>query len=140
MQPTRACATGFTLVELMITVAIVGILAAVAYPSYQSSVQRSWRADAAACLLELAQGMERRFTSNSSYVGTALPPAACPTEGGMAARYGFSFTADPTATAYSLRAVPVSTGPQASDGCGTLTINQVGQKFAGGNVGVCWRR
>lgn len=131
---------GFTLIELMITVAIVGILAAIAYPSYQDSVRKSWRANAASCLMELAQGMERRFTGSSSYVGTALPPSGCPTEGGMAARYGFSFTADPTATAFTLRAVPVAGGPQASDTCGTLTINQAGQKGSAGTVSDCWRR
>ena len=124
----------------MITVAIVGILAAIAYPSYQDSVRKSWRANAASCLMELAQGMERRFTGSSSYVGTALPPSGCPTEGGMAARYGFSFPADPTAAAFTLRAVPVAGGPQASDTCGTLTITQTGQKGSAGTVSDCWRR
>lgn len=124
----------------MIVVAVVAILAAVAYPSYQNSVQRSWRANAAACLLELAQGMELRFTSTSSYVGTALPTSGCPAEGSMSNRYAFSFAADPTANAFTLRAVPVDPGPQASDGCGTLTITQAAVKGSGGSVSECWRR
>ncbi|MFI3186333.1 MAG: prepilin-type N-terminal cleavage/methylation domain-containing protein, partial [Methylococcaceae bacterium] len=53
---------GFTLIELMVTVAIVGILAAIAYPSYQDSVRKSRRADASGALLGLANAMERHFT------------------------------------------------------------------------------
>ncbi|AGA91844.1 prepilin-type N-terminal cleavage/methylation domain-containing protein [Thioflavicoccus mobilis 8321] len=134
-------ARGFTLIELMITVAIVGILAAIAYPSYQDSVRKSWRANAASCLLELAQGMERWYTGRSTYVGATVPTTGCTTEGGMGGRYDFSFTANPTATAFTLQAVPDTAGPQASDDCGTLTINQLGQKGAsGGTVSECWRR
>ncbi len=138
MQTIRSQIAGFTLIELMITVAIVGILAAIAYPSYQDSVRKSWRANGASCLMELAQRMERRFTGSSSYAGNALPPSGCTTEGDMAAHYGFSFTANPTATAFTLQAVPV--GSQASDTCGTLTITQTGLKGSDGTVSDCWRR
>ncbi|TCT22887.1 type IV pilin protein [Thiobaca trueperi] len=138
MQTTRSQIAGFTLIELMITVAIVGILAAIAYPSYQDSVRKSWRANGASCLMELAQRMERRFTGSSSYVGNALPPSGCTTEADMAAHYGFSFAANPTATAFTLQAVPV--GSQASDTCGTLTITQTGLKGSDGTVSDCWRR
>ena len=59
---------GFTLVELMIAVAIVGILASIAYPSYQDSVRKSRRADAKGALLGFANAMERHFTENNSYL------------------------------------------------------------------------
>lgn len=148
MQATRSQVCGFTLIELMISVAIVGILAAIAYPSYRSSMQRSWRADASACLLEMAQGMERRFAASTAmsyaFADTtardAFLDAGCAQEGGMPTRYDFSFAADPTATVFSLRAVPVNPGPQTNDACGTLTVNQLGAKGASGSVEDCWRR
>ena len=58
---------GFTLIELMITVAIIGILAAIAYPSYVEHIYRSRRAEAEATLMELAQWMERNYMVNLSY-------------------------------------------------------------------------
>ena len=80
-------ARGFTLMELMIVVAIIGILAGIAYPTYQDSVRKSRRADAEAVLLELAQWMERFYTENNRYdqtragVAVVLPFAQSPKEG-----------------------------------------------------------
>src|SRR5690554_2337838 len=78
--------SGFTLIELMIVVAIVGILAAIAYPSYQRYVQDSRRSDARANLLQLAQFMERYYTANGRYVdgngnAPALPFTEAPRDG-----------------------------------------------------------
>ena len=69
-------ARGFTLMELMIVVAIIGILAGIAYPTYQDSVRKSRRADAEAVLLELAQWMERFYTENNRYDQTRAGVAA----------------------------------------------------------------
>ncbi len=146
-RPARSTdpSAGFTLIELMIVVAIVAILAAVAYPSYQTHVQKTRRATAAACLTELAQWMERNYTTCLSYnltgagcttaVTTAqLPALQCRTE--VASSYALSFTANPTATAYTLRAVPQ--GGQVSDSrCGTLTLTHQGTKGAAAATG-CW--
>lgn len=125
---------GVTLVELMVVVAIVGLLAAIAYPSYQRYVTNSWRATAAACLHELAQGMERRFTANMSYVGTALPPNSCVGEIQGAARYAFSFAANPTATQFTLRAIPQGVQATNEPRCGTMTVNQAGARAITGNA------
>ena len=69
---------GFTLIELMVTVAIVGILAAIAYPSYQSSVIKSRRADAEGVLLGLANAMERHFTESNTYLGAGTTDTGAP--------------------------------------------------------------
>jgi type IV pilus assembly protein PilE len=137
---------GFTLIELMITVAIIGILAAVAFPSYTEYVLRTRRATAAGCMMELSQWMERRYTTVLTYAGSTLPTTSCQTD--LSSAYTFSISATPalTASTYQLQAAP--TGPQASDtGCGTLTLNQQGVKgiLVNGVAGTttaatsCWR-
>jgi type IV pilus assembly protein PilE len=64
-------ATGFTLIELMIVVAIIGILATIAYPSYQNSVKKSRRADAKSALMGFVNAMERHYTETNSYCDAA---------------------------------------------------------------------
>lgn len=123
----------------MITVAIVGILAAVALPSYQTHVLRTHRVAAASCLAEMAQQMERYYTSNLSYTGATIPALTCVTD--EASRYSFAFaTAQPTATTYTINATPA--GAQAQDTrCGTLSFTQAGVKGVSGtdSVANCWR-
>lgn len=136
----RGREAGFSLIELMIVVAIVGILVVVAYPSYADYVRRSARAEAKGILLENAQFMERWYTTNGTYVGAALPVLRSPrgvVDG--AQRYNLSFAADPAATTYRLQAVPVAGSPQASDSCGTLTLDQAGTKgVSKSTVAACW--
>jgi type IV pilus assembly protein PilE len=137
---------GFTLIELMIVVAIVGILAAIAYPSYQEHIRRANRADAQASLMELAQFMERNYTRLGRYTtdttGTAptLPFATSPKDGGRAI-YDLSLSTV-TATSYTLQAAPRAGGPMAGDRCGSLTLTNTGLKgqATGATTADCWRR
>jgi type IV pilus assembly protein PilE len=137
---------GFTLIELMVTVAIVGILAGIAYPSYQDSVMKSRRADAKGALLGLANAMERHFTARNTYLGagtidgdTGSPTifsATSPVDGGTP-YYNLTINAA-TASAYTLHAAP--TGAQANDKCGTLSLTQTGVRGISTALAVadCW--
>lgn len=123
---------GFSLIELMITVAIIGILAAVAYPSYQQYVLRSARAEAAATLMEVAGEMERHYTAHGCYKcandddSYDLSTSASPRTG--AQRYVISLCAV-SGQAFVLKATP--TGPQTTDTqCGALGLSSTGQKYA----------
>ncbi|MFN6961561.1 MAG: type IV pilin protein [Rhodocyclaceae bacterium] len=139
MRHARQHAAGFTLIELMIALVVVAILAAIAYPGYQNHVLRTRRATAAACLEELAQQMERRYTTSMSYSQpSSLPAAACVND--LSGFYSFAFALQTTASTYKLKATPV--GPQAKDTkCGALTLDHLGTKGKTGpaSVAECWR-
>jgi type IV pilus assembly protein PilE len=130
---------GFTLLELMIVVAIVAILAAAAIASYDFAVIKARRAAATGCAMEVAQGLERHYTANLSY-STPAPPAAtalapCVTE--QQTFYGINY-GGLTNTTFTVTATP--TARQDDTKCGTLTVNQVGARTASGTgtVDDCW--
>jgi type IV pilus assembly protein PilE len=131
--------TGFTLIEVMIVVAIIGIVAAIAYPSYQQHLERTRRAGAAGCLHQMAQFMERFYSTNMSYIdgaGAAPVLPACQAE--INNFYVSGFNVAPTQGTYTLQMVPQ--GAQANDPCGTLTLNEVGVRVPDPNVRPeCWR-
>ena len=143
---TKRLSVGFTLIELMITVAIIGILTSIAYPSYQASMMKSRRVDAEGALLGLANAMERYYTVNNTYPSpspgaptASIYPVTSPVGGGTA--YYDLLIDSPTASTYLLTATPRVGGPQDTDKCGTLTLNQAGVRGFGGSgmtSADCW--
>lgn len=137
--------------ELMIVVAIVGIISAFAYPSYLEQMRKTRRAECAGNLASLANGMQRFFTINNTYAGSAagappddpspavFPTVTCPVEGGTAT-YNLEINAADAST-FEIRAIP--TGAQTDDKCGTLTLTHTGLRGVTGEAaGVtpdqCW--
>lgn len=129
---------GFTLIELMIVVAVVAILSAIAYPSYQEYVRRGHRAEARAGLLQAAQWMERAATAQGTYPRTAQFPA------GLRAVPNGRYTIALNSTdgeSFTLTATPQ--GGQSGDRCGAYTLSNTGLRGANGStsgaiVTECW--
>lgn len=130
---------GFTLMELMITVAIVGILAAVALPAYTSYIAKGKRAEARAVLLEAAQYMERQYSNQSQYQNS-LPSRMLQVPASGTANYNVTVTA--TTSAYTLTAAPQNS--MAADDCGSLVLTNTGARSRTSASTVmtdatCWR-
>lgn len=123
--PDRRRAGGFTLIELLMTLAIVGILASIAYPSYQSYVVRANRSGAQAFMLDVASREKeylldaRQFQSNLTTLGATVPSE-------VSRFYTVTVAVTATPAAFTVTATPVAGTMQASDG--TLTLNSEGQK------------
>ncbi|MGJ7486762.1 type IV pilin protein [Variovorax sp. LT2P21] len=127
---------GFTLIEVMIVVAVIGILTAIALPSYQEYVRRGHRAEARAGLLQAAQWLERVATANGVYPAASAFPAALQSVPGR--RYVISLESA-SDSAYLLNATPQ--GGQTGDKCGTFTLTQANEREvtnATATTDECW--
>lgn len=126
----KSSINGFTLIELMITVAILAILMTIAVPAYQDYTTKSKRAEAKVTLMQQAQTLERFFSTNNTYVAGA---ATVTSENGY-----WQVVPTLTTTTYSLTASPVS--PHTDSKCSSFTLTQTGaQSYDGtGTTNDCW--
>ncbi len=137
---------GFTLIELMVTVAIIAIVGAIAFPSYSEYAVRTRRASAGTCLLQQALFMERVYASNMRYdqndgSATTLPAASCATDLNNAYTVAFA-ASQPTQRTFSIVATPQNEQASRDAGCGTLSLDQAGVKSRSGSgtsLEKCWR-
>ena len=125
--------TGFTLIELLVTMLIVGILAAIVYPSYQDQVIKARRTDAKAALMVAAQSLERCYTEYNAYNNVACAVSTSSGEG-----YYSIAVSGLTSTTYLLTAKTL--GVQQNDKeCTSLSVDQTNLRTAtGSNSSVCW--
>lgn len=145
-------APGFTLIEVMIVVAIVGVLAAIAYPAYLDSVRKSRRADAIAALYALQLAQEKWRANHTTYTstlagascGTAAATGLCWSSADITRPY-YTITIDAGATATAYTAKATASGDQANDKaggvtCTPLTITQNGPTYSPSGQNACWSR
>lgn len=135
---------GFTLIELMITVAIVGILGAIAYPSYTEYVRRGHRAEARTGLLQAQMWLERAATATGTYPKTL--PDGLKWASDATKRYTIDFKdGNNTDAAYTLIATRKPDSAQADDKCGNFTLTNTGVRSAEGyasstSAAECWAK
>jgi len=137
--------SGFTLIEILIVVAILGVLIGIALPAYNNSVLRSGRAEAKGELMQVAADQERYFSNFNTYITDATPlntPTVADrnraTQNGL---YSISVAAGGTGIGSSFVATATPQGDQANDDCTTLTLTNTGVRGAtGATADECWQR
>jgi type IV pilus assembly protein PilE len=132
----------FSLIELLIVLVLLGILTAVALPTYDEYILRSHRAEARTALLQAALRLEREATATGVYPNAALPESLAAPPGG---RYRIArvvpTNSEDAGIRFALRATPQ--GAQARDRCGTFTLSNTGERGLSNNsasVADCWNR
>lgn len=145
--PSRRRVHGLTLIELVIVVAVIGVLFAVATPTWREHVASSRRSEAKAALMEIGQTMERLYSERSSYASARIGSRSAATDvlvyGQSTTRSGYYTLSFSLQTDQTYRLVATPAGAQAGDNCGSYTWDQAGTRgVSGGNPGWtvarCW--
>jgi type IV pilus assembly protein PilE len=137
----RSNQRGFSLIELVITIGILGIIAAIAVPSYTSYILRSHRTDAMRALTSLRQALERCYSQNFSYTTPACPAAPGAATTSANGYYNITY---PTLNATQYTLLATATGRQTHDtNCASMQITNAGQQTSLNSGGtdstlICW--
>ena len=131
---------GFTLIELMVTVAILGIIAGIAYPSFTSYAQKGRRSEAISKLLELQMAQERYRVKQAAPIYTDSMKNLVGVDTLTTTYYSYALSGV-TATAFTVTATPISPGAQASDtGCSTIVVTESGPDISTAAKKTCWSK
>jgi len=138
---------GVTLLELMIVVAIIALLASIAYPSYTRYIVSSKRTAATSALLQIADRQQQFFMDNKSYaddmtdLGFAADPYVIADDGSAAGGSDSVYSialSGVAATTYTITATPLHGQLERDSSCGSMTLNQAGAKGSSGSGTNCW--
>lgn len=133
---------GVTLIELLIAIAVIGILTSIAYPSYQHHLQKSHRTQAMADMIKIQLTLEESYTQSSNYDYSIISGGTCSFCESDINRYKLDIDSSGTGmNTYIIKAAPKSGTVQADDNCGTLSLNAAGigeAKKDGKLVSGCW--
>lgn len=137
----RKRVSGFTLIELMIVVAVIAVLAGIAMYNYQAAVVRAKRSAATSCLQSGAQYMERYYTTYMSYNNSSSPPALPQCDSGVSNNYTVALVPSADGRTFTITATPINQQARADTKCAALSILQSGERRESGTataISDCW--
>lgn len=137
-QPAGGSQRGFTLIEVMIVVVILGILAAIAYPAYRDYTAKSRRSEAKRALLDVAALQEKFYTRNLRYAASLQALGYAAPFNTDENNYSLSLNTSASMTDYTVTATPTVAGLQKDDKCKAYSLTNTGKKTTNSGRADCW--